>query len=203
MTLGKLVILILGAQLLKEDALQLLYVGRGQLLEMLNLAQCIVVAVLCQIVDYTLLVAGLDHLILATFHFGVGVFYVDDKLLAATLLLQQMNQSSQFPAHMLQCIQRECAPNERQYQSCRHTNKNGKQSHPSLEEQLRQGHSHYRDDARQPVGADGIGGGEKHVDANDHNQRRCQRRGKESDDLLPRHHPEQLAHQQINNADKQ
>ena len=102
-----------------------------------------------------------------------------------------------------ECIQRECAPNERQYQSCRHTNKNGKQSHPSLEEQLRQGHSHYRDDARQPVGADGIGGGEKHVDANDHNQRRCQRRGKESDDLLPRHHPEQLAHQQINNADKQ
>lgn len=60
MALGKLVILILGAQLLKEDALQLLYVGRGQLLEMLNLAQCIVVAVLCQIVDYTLLVAGLE-----------------------------------------------------------------------------------------------------------------------------------------------
>ena len=37
MTLGKLVVLIPGAQLLEEDALQLLYVGRGQLLEMLNL----------------------------------------------------------------------------------------------------------------------------------------------------------------------
>ena len=59
-----------------------------KLLEMLNLAQRSVVAVLCQIVDYTLLVAGLDHLILATFHFGVGVFYVDDKLLAPALLLQ-------------------------------------------------------------------------------------------------------------------
>mgnify|MGYP004662757783 CR=1 FL=1 len=104
MSLGECVVLILGAQLLEEDALQLLYIGSGELLKVLYLSQCFVVAVLCLVIDYSLLVRSLYNHVDGGFGGGVFVLYVDDELLVLALLLQQVHYFAQFSAHTLQCV---------------------------------------------------------------------------------------------------
>ena len=95
MTFCQFVVLVSCTKFLKENSFQFCEVGRSQLLKVLNLTECSIVAMRSEVVDNTLFVGCLDNYIHATIYHFVLILNINDKFLCLTLFLQQLHKVTQ------------------------------------------------------------------------------------------------------------